>query len=60
MNKKERKEYKKLLKEYHSVHDYEYDEEDENKKEFHDGCRDTYDNSFISNDWNFGTDFEDF
>jgi len=59
MTKKERKEYKKLLKEYNSVRDYDYDEDDE-KEDFYDYGEDTYDRSFLSNDWNFGYDYEDF
>jgi hypothetical protein len=59
MTKKERKEYKKLLKEYNSVRDDDYDEDVE-KEDFYDYGEDTYDRSFLSNDWNFGCDYEDF
>jgi hypothetical protein len=59
MTKKERKEYKKLLKEYNSVRDDDYDEDVE-REDFYDYGEDTYDRSFLSNDWNFGCDYEDF
>ena len=57
MTKKEQKEYREILKEYNSIDDHEYDEEDE--EEFYDWGRDTYNDSFELN-WNFGTDYEDF
>ena len=61
MTKKERKEYKKLLKEYNSVRDYDYDEDDE-KEDFYDWgeCESFLHDDYISNDWNYGTDYEDF
>jgi len=38
----------------------EFNEEAEDEKESYDWGRDTYDDSIPSDDWNFGTDYEDF